>query len=132
MTFLIRRVITVLLGIAGLGLLTATGPAPQTHQGLGDAIQISWFGERPAYSPDGKRIAFVGKTYGDAYEIEIATGNVRNLTAHLPHQGIMRIQYLANGDFLITAPRVFSGESTRSKGELWLLEKGLATRPDPP
>jgi hypothetical protein len=90
-----------------------------------DAIMLSPFGGRTAFSPDGKKIAFVGKTYGDAYELDIATRKVRNLTGGLPHQGIMRIQYLPSGDFLVTAPRIHNGPNTRAHLEMWVLDKDL-------
>jgi Tol biopolymer transport system component len=86
---------------------------------------ISPFGGRTAFSPDGKKIAFVGKTYGDAYEIDLATRKVRNLTQALPHQGIMRIQYLPDGNFLVTAPRIHNGANTRAHLEMWVLDKNL-------
>jgi hypothetical protein len=89
------------------------------------AIMLSPFGGRAAFSPDGKKIAFVGKTYGDAYEIDIATRQVRNLTRDVPHQGIMRIQYLPSGDYLITAPRRNTGVNTRAHLEMWVLDKEL-------
>lgn len=92
---------------------------------LADAQRLSSFGERPAFSPDGKRVAFVGRTFGDAFEIDLATGKLRNLTAGIPHQGILRIQYLANGDYLVTAPRVYRDRSSRFESELWVLDKSL-------
>lgn len=92
---------------------------------LEDAIELSPFGGRAAFSPDGKKVVFVDRSYGDAYEIDLATRHVRNLTAHLPHQGIMRIQYLAGGDFLVTAPRVRSGPNTRAHLEMLVLDKEL-------
>ena len=105
-------------------LMTAATPPPAPAAKHDEhAVRLSWFGERPAFSPDGKRIAFIGKTFGDAYELDIATGQVRNLTAHLPHAGILRVQYLPNGDFLITAPRHFDGAKARWEGELWILDK---------
>jgi hypothetical protein len=93
---------------------------------IDDAIMVSPFGGRTAFSPDGKKIAFVGKSYGDAYEMDITTRKVRNLTGGFPHQGIMRIQYLPNGDFLVTAPRIHSGPNTRAHLEMWVLDKALA------
>lgn len=102
---------------------TADGDLPT----LSDAQMLSPFGGRANFSPDGKRIAFVGKTYGDAYEIEIATGKVRNLTAGFPHQGIMRIQYLPDGNFLVTAPRIQFGPNTRAHLEMWYLDKSLSS-----
>ncbi len=90
-----------------------------------DATLLSAFGGRAAFSPDGKKIAFVGKTYADAYEIDIATRKVRNLTRDIPHQGIMRIQYLPSGDFLVTAPRRQIGPNTRAHLEIWFLDQHL-------
>lgn len=93
--------------------------------GIENAEMLSPFGGRAAFSPDGKKIAFVGKTYGDAYEIDIATRTLRNLTNGFPHQGIMRIQYLPGGDFLVTAPRIHNGVNTRAHLEMWVLDKHL-------
>ena len=111
-------------------ILTAPLPAaadelPTPQLDLDDAVMISPFGGRTAFSPDGKKIAFVGKTYGDAYEIDLATRKVRNLTQALPHQGIMRIQYLSSGDFLVTAPRIHNGANTRAHLEMWVLDRNL-------
>lgn len=103
------------------------GSAQETQREyrVDDASLISPFGGRSAFSPDGKRIAFVGKTYGDAYEIDIASRKVRNLTRNIPHQGIMRIQYLPNGDYLVTAPRKNTGANSRAHLEMWVLDKKL-------
>jgi hypothetical protein len=103
----------------------ASAQPPPRELSTDQAIQLSAFGGRAAFSPDGSRIAFVGKSYGDAYEIEIATGRIRNLTGHLPHQGVMRIQYLPNGDYLVTAPRRYAGPNTRAHLELWVLDRKL-------
>lgn len=114
--------------VASLCAIPAVAAAdePSTPElNLSDAIMISPFGGRTAFSPDGKKIAFVGKTYGDAYEIDLATRKVRNLTQGIPHQGIMRIQYLPSGDFLVTAPRIHNGANTRAHLEMWVLDKNL-------
>jgi Tol biopolymer transport system component len=93
--------------------------------GTDEAIVLSEFGGRPAFSPDGKRIAFVGRSYGDAFEIDLATRRVRNLTAHIPHNGVMRIQYLPDGNYLVTAPRIHDGPNTRAHLEMWVLDRNL-------
>ncbi|MGE0666320.1 MAG: TolB family protein [Sphingomonadales bacterium] len=87
---------------------------------------ISGFGERPVFSPDGKKLAFIGRSYGDAFEYDIATGKVRNLTAHTAHAGFLRVHYLPDGGFLLLGPR--RQEADRqvmriSKIEMWWMDK---------
>jgi Tol biopolymer transport system component len=69
--------------------------------------RITAFGERAEWSHDGKRILFLSKTFGDALEIDLATRNIRNLTAHYPHHGYTRALYLVNGDILLSGPERF-------------------------
>jgi len=69
--------------------------------------QLTAFGERPDWSPDGRSILFLTKTFGDAMEIDVATRTIRNRTAHYPHHGYTRALYLPNGDILLSGPEVF-------------------------
>lgn len=112
-------------------LAAQDGPAPPAVPSITDAEELVPFGGRVAFSPDGRRIAFVGKTYRDAYEMDLATRRIRNLTAGFPHQGIMRIQYLPSGDFLVTAPRIHTGPNTRAHLEMWVLRKDLSRGLEP-
>lgn len=66
--------------------------------------QLTWFGERADWSRDGSRILFLEKTFGDVFEVEIATGRVHALTNTFPHHGFTRALYLANGDILLSGP----------------------------
>jgi Tol biopolymer transport system component len=86
--------------------------------------RLTWFGERASWSPDGKRIAFMEKSFGDAFEIELASGAIRLLTGY-PHAGFLRVQYLPNGDYFLIGARTFTDiQSTRGRDqEMWILRK---------
>jgi Tol biopolymer transport system component len=84
---------------------------------------MTHFGERASWSPDGKRIAFMEKSFGDAYEIDLSTKAVRLLT-HYAHPGFLRVQYLRNGDYFLIGARTFTDiGTTRSRDqEMWVLK----------
>lgn len=139
-----RRVSTLLLPAALLLIATAAAgqqqpPAgaqpPPPDQNLPPHIRrLSWFGERADFSPDGTRVLFLSKTFGDAMEVELATGIIRNLTAHYPHHGYTRALYLANGDILLSGPLEFDPEDpgeARNNSWLFVLTPGSAARPHP-
>ena len=51
--------------------------------------QLTWFGERASWSPDGQRIAFMSKSFGHAFEIDLSTRRIR-LLRHYPNPGYLR------------------------------------------
>lgn len=120
------------LGILNLALPPAAlaQSSPQSFK-TDDAVMLSALGERAAYSPDGRRIAFIGKSYGDAYELDLATRRIRNLTKDFPHQGIVRIQFLPDGNYLVTAPERYIGPNSRARLQMWVLDKDLKKGPQP-
>ena len=69
--------------------------------------QLTHFGERADWSHDGTRILFLSKTFGDVFEIDVATKAARLLTGYYPHHGYTRALYLANGDILLSGPETF-------------------------
>jgi len=105
------------------------GSNPADH--LPPHIQrLTWFGERADWSHDGKRILFLSKTFGDAMEVEVATGRIRNLTSHYPHHGYTRALYLSNGDIILSGPESFSPDNIReARVQCWLyvLDKSGST-----
>jgi hypothetical protein len=101
---------------------------PEFHEKLLD------YGERPYWSPDGKRIAFVESNYGDICEMDFETREVRNLTKHLgEHHSFLRVLFLPNGDYLLIGPKVFKDRETsrHADSELWIMDKDAKTPPKP-
>lgn len=96
--------------------------------------RATWFGERADWSHDGKKILFIEKTYGDAYEIELATKIIRPVTHHYPHLGYTRALYLANGDILLSGPETFDPKNpgpSRVQCYLYVLDRSLTKPPVP-
>lgn len=128
-----------LVGIAsGLWALSPQGGEPDESPAahLPAHIQrLTYFGQRADFSHDGKRILFLEKTFGDAFEIEIATKTIRHVTGHYYHEGYTRTLYLANGDIILSGSRNFSaddpGPSRGESAELWVLSKDLDKPPVP-
>ena len=93
--------------------------------------QLTGFGERAVWSPDGKRIAFMSKSFGDAFEVRVNTGLTRLLTGHFRHAGFLRVHYLPNGDYLLIGAREFKDiRTTRDRDqEMWVMSGGARTAP---
>lgn len=92
------------------------------------------YGERPYWSPDGTRIAFVESNYGDIAEIDLETRRVRNLTRHLgDHHAFLRVLFLSNGDYLLIGPKEFKDRHTsrRVESELWVMDREAKRPPVP-
>jgi Tol biopolymer transport system component len=93
--------------------------------------QLTGFGERAVWSPDGKRIAFIGKSFGDAFEINLETRLTRLLTGHFRHAGFLRVHYLPNGDYLLIGAREFRdiGTTRDRDQELWVMKPDARSAP---
>lgn len=91
--------------------------------------RMNEFGERPDWSPDGKKVLFISRSFGEVFEMDVATGNIRPLTHHYYHGGYLRALYLSNGDILLVGPKSFPSDNwmeARFKlSELWVLNKKL-------
>ena len=112
------------LALAALGVAAQGTKQGSPEENLPSNItRLTHFGERASWSPDGRRIAFMEKSFGDAYEVDAATRTIRLLT-HYPHAGFLRVQYLPNGDYFLIGARTFTDIGvTRSRDqEMWILK----------
>lgn len=95
--------------------------------------RLTQFGQRADWSSDGTRILFLARTFGDVYQVEVATGIITPVTHHYYHEGYVRALYLSNGDILLSGARHFDAEnpmpSRNSEAELWVLDKSLKKAP---
>src|SRR5437763_15626983 len=131
----------VFVGSIAIAISVPTGPAHADEparspdQDLPPHItRLTLFGERADFSHDGRRILFVEKTFGDAYEFDLETKAPRLLTGHYKHFGYTRALYLANGDILLSGPERFDPKDpgpSRVQCFLSALGKGLTKPPTP-
>lgn len=127
------------MGLAGLGLSILLGNAasdksPADHLPL-YISRLTFFGQRPDWSHDGRRLLFLERTFGDVFEIEVDSKVIRPVSHHYFHEGYTRALYLANGDILLSGARQFHAEnpwpSREREAELWVLSKDLDRPPVP-
>jgi hypothetical protein len=92
---------------------------------------LTHFGERADFSPDNQRIAFMAKSFGDAFVIDLKTRVIRCLTCSVPGAAFLRIMHLADGNYILIGPERFSDiHSSRSRdNELWFLSKEPGSKP---
>lgn len=130
-------------GVAMWLVLTASWSASALAQARGNGApedhlppqitQLTGFGERAVWSPDGRRVAFMEKSFGDAFEIDLTTRLTRLLTGHFRHAGFLRVHYLPNGDYLLIGARDFTDiRTTRERDEeMWVMRSDARSAPVP-
>ena len=94
---------------------------------------LTHFGERADFSPDNRAIAFMDKSFGDAFTVDLQTRIIRCLTCNVPGAAFLRIMHLANGDYILIGPKSFSDiHSSRGRdNQLWYLSKKPGSKPVP-
>jgi dipeptidyl aminopeptidase/acylaminoacyl peptidase len=92
---------------------------------------LTYFGERADFSPDNQRIAFMSKSFGDAFVIDLNTRVIRCLTCGVPGAAFLRIMHLSDGNYILIGPERFSDiRTSRSRdNELWFLSKEAGSKP---
>jgi len=92
---------------------------------------LTHFGERADISPDNQRIAFMNKSFGDAFVIDLKTRVIRCLTCSVPGAAFLRVMHLITGDYLLIGPERFTDiRASRSRdNELWFLSQQPGSTP---
>jgi hypothetical protein len=86
---------------------------------------LTHFGERADFSPDNQQIAFMAKSFGDAFVIDLKTRAIRCLTCSIPGAAFLRVMHLPTGDYILIGPERFKDLKTsrQAENELWFLSK---------
>src|SRR5579884_1969398 len=123
--------LTVAALICSFTLLAQRKPGnPLDH--LPPNIEIlTHFGERADISPDNKRIAFMAKSFGDAFVIDLDKRIIRCLTCNVPAAVFLRVMHFVTGDYLLIGPDHFEDIhiSRTRDNELWFLDKERGSKP---
>src|SRR5690349_22935609 len=84
---------------------------------------LTHFGERADISPDNQHIAFMNKSFGDAFLIDLKTHFIACLTCNVPGAAFLRVMHFPSGDYLLIGPSSFKDiRTSRTKdNELWFL-----------
>src|SRR5215471_8795147 len=92
---------------------------------------LTHFGERADISPDNQRVAFMGKSFGDAMVIDLKSREIRCLTCNIPAAVFLRVMHLSTGDYILIGPDHFENIhiSRTRDNELWYLSKERGSKP---
>ena len=92
---------------------------------------LTYFGERADFSPDNLRIAFMAKSFGDAFVIDLKNRIQRCLTCNVPGAAFLRVMHLSDGNYILIGPERFSDihTSRRRDNEPWLLSRQPGSKP---
>jgi hypothetical protein len=92
------------------------------------------YGERPCWTPDGRKIAFTARNYGDAELIDVESREITPLTAPFGDSGphsFLRVLVMCTGDYILIGPEFFEDRdvSRWERSELWFLDRDLKHPP---
>ena len=93
---------------------------------------LTHFGERADFSPDNQRFAFMDKSFGDAFVIDLKSRIIRCLTCSIPGAAFLRVMHLSNGDYILIGPEKFDRHQTSAAtrdNELWYLSSKPGSTP---
>lgn len=124
------RTIVALALFAGLASGQRKAGSPLDH--LPPHISVlTTFGERADFSPDNRRVAFMNKSFGDAFDIGLQSRDIRCLTCNVPGAAFLRVMHLVTGDYILIGPERFKDlrTSRHTENELWFLSRQPGSKP---
>jgi len=123
--------ITATLLLTALAVYGQRRPGNPLEHLPANAEQLTHFGERADISPDNQRIAFMAKSFGDAFVIDLKTRVIRCLTCNVPGTAFLRIMHLPNGDYILIGPDHFEDIrlSRTRDNQLWYLNQRPGSKP---
>jgi hypothetical protein len=121
----------VLLALLVLPLSAQRKPGSQLDNLPQNMEVLTHFGERADISPDNRRVAFMSKSFGDAFVIDLQSRQIRCLTCNVPAAVFLRIMHLPSGDYILIGPDHFEDiRASRSRdNQLWFLSKEPGSKP---
>jgi len=124
--------IALLLLVVGSVLAQSPRKSGSPLESLPKNIEVlTHFGERADFSPSNAEVAFMAKSFGDAFVIDLKTRGIRCLTCGIPGAAFLRVMHLASGDYILIGAERFTDIRT-SRGrdnELWFLSKKAGAKP---
>jgi len=122
-----------------LALFAALSLAAGAQRKTGDPLDhlppnieiLTHFGERADISPDNQRVAFMAKSFGDAFVIDLNSRIIRCLTCNIPGAAFLRVMHLVTGDYILIGPDHFEDiHTSRTRdNELWFLSRRPGAKP---
>jgi hypothetical protein len=120
-------------------VLAAAGLFAQTPRKQGNPLDalpknmemLTHFGERADFSPSNTEVAFMAKSFGDAFVIDLKSRAIRCLTCSIPGAAFLRVMHLSNGDYILIGAEKFTDiRTSRSRdNELWYLSRKPGSKP---
>src|SRR5437588_9950477 len=120
-----------MLMLLPLALMAQRKPGSQLDHLPPNMEMLTYFGERADISPDNSQVAFMAKSFGDAFVIDMKTRVIRCLTCNVPGTAFLRVMHLSNGDYILIGPDHFEDiRTSRTRdNELWYLSKQPGSKP---
>ena len=102
-----RTHVAILLLFGSFSISAQRKPGSPLDHLPGNIEILTYFGERADFSPDNQRVAFMAKSFGDAFVIDLKSRIIRCLTCDVPGAAFLRVMHAVTGDYILIGPERF-------------------------